>query len=324
MDENEVWRILSEQPLFEKDEPLKPFDEASWLELNMFMQNQLLRDVDVMGMAHGIEIRVPFLDKEFVDLSMSISDEVKSRGSLPKQLLIDSFKNTLPEPIWNRPKMGFGFPFRKWLSNNDFVQSLIPPDQNNYINFAGGNMHWSQFLSLVLLKYRGISDTSPRLSAQPGKNKETGSKSFSTNGASKNESFTNSKVKDVMFLTLRTFSLTGGIEKVSKVAGKALYELCENAGKNISIYSMYDKTGDVDEKYIPKKNFTGFGIKRLSFTQKAILRGIKNDVIILSHINLLPVGYFVKLFSPKTTLILIAHGIEAWKAFKGVKKDNAV
>ncbi|HSN07806.1 MAG TPA: glycosyltransferase family 4 protein, partial [Hanamia sp.] len=76
----------------------------------------------------------------------------------------------------------------------------------------------------------------------------------------------------------------------------------------------------IDEKYFPKENFTGFGIKRYRFTQKAVFRGIRNDVIILSHINLLPVGYLIKLFSPKTKLVLIAHGIEAWKAFKGLQK----
>ena len=104
------------------------------------------------------------------------------------------------------------------------------------------------------------------------------------------------------------------------MAGKALYDICETTGGDFSVYSMYDETNDIDEKYFPKKNFTGFGIKRLKFTQKAIASGVKNDVIFLSHINLLPVGYLIKLFSPKTKLVLIAHGIEAWKAFKGYKK----
>jgi len=56
------------------------------------------------------------------------------------------------------------------------------------------------------------------------------------------------------------------------------------------------------------------------FTRKCVSEGIKNDTVILSHANLLPVGYFIKLFSPKTKLILIAHGIEAWEPFKGFKK----
>ena len=121
------------------------------------MQNQLLRDVDVMSMAHGIEIRVPFLDREFVDLSMQINDQLKSQGNFPKQLLIDSFKDILPEPVWNRPKMGFGLPFKKWLANDELVKDLINPNGSDYKRFASGNMHWSQFLSLVLIKNRGVS-----------------------------------------------------------------------------------------------------------------------------------------------------------------------
>ena len=320
MDENEVWRILSGQPIFDKSRHLNSFDEASWIELNMFMQNQLLRDVDVMGMAHGIEIRVPFLDKEFVGLSMNINSRLKAEGPLPKQLLIDSFKDILPEAIWNRPKMGFGFPFKKWLANNDFVKAIISPEDANYKSFVSGSMHWSQFLSLLLIKNRGISHGSSVIANLQAPRKNAGFPKTNEVYTHTGEGFTNNRIKSVMFLTLRTFSLTGGIEKVSKVAGKALYDLCGDTGKSMSVYSMYDDSGDIDIKYFPRENFTGFGIKRMRFTQKAVLNGIKNDVVILSHANLLPVGYLVKLFSPKTRLVLIAHGIEAWKSFKGFQK----
>jgi glycosyltransferase involved in cell wall biosynthesis len=318
MDEKEVWNILSEKPIFESRQTLKSFDQASWIELNMFMQNQLLRDVDVMGMAHGIEIRVPFLDKEFVDLSMQIKGGLKEEGSLPKQLLIDSFKDILPEPIWNRPKMGFGFPFKKWLATSDFVTSLIPSRDANYKNFAAGSMHWSQFMSLMLVQYRGIRGGAyiePIFSRQSGIRPATIERIPPPEDKSINRA-----VQKVMFLTLRTFSLTGGIEKVSKVAGKALNDLCDEEGKAITVFSMYDAPADIDEKYFPKKNFTGFNVRRLSFTQKAIISGIRNDVVILSHVNLLPVGYLIKIFSPKTRLVLIAHGIEVWKRFSGLKK----
>jgi asparagine synthase (glutamine-hydrolysing) len=317
MEEMQVWQILSEQSRLESDQPLNSFDEASWIELNLFMQNQLLRDGDVMGMAHGIEIRFPFLDKDFVDLSTQINGRLKEEGPLPKQLLIDSFKDILPEPIWNRPKMGFGFPFKNWLASSDFVTSLIAPHDANYKSFAGGNMHWSQFMTLMLIRHRGISQNSfqrvslPKRETKPSlieKNKEP------------ERILPDRAVKKVIFLTLRTFSLTGGIEKVSKVAGKALNDLCEEAGRDLSIFSMYDRPNDINEKYFPKKNFTGFGIKRMGFTRKAVFKGIRNDVVILSHINLLPVGYLIKLFSPGTRLVLIAHGIEVWKTFRGIRR----
>ena len=315
MDEDEVWRILSQQPLFERRESLNPFNESSWVELNMFMQNQLLRDVDVMGMAHGIEIRVPFLDKEFIDLSLSINSKLKEEGPLPKQLLIDSFRDILPESIWNRPKMGFSFPFRKWLAKSDFAKSLGAYTNTGYKDFISGSMHWSQFLSLMLLENRGVTKPASTTAALYSK-RIMGMQHLE----GPTETVAHTADKNILFLTLRTFSLTGGIEKVSRVAGKALHDLCEDSGNRLSVLSMYDVSEDIDEKYFPKNNFTGFGIRRLRFTQKAISSGTGNDVIILSHLNLLPVGFLIKLLSPKKKLILIAHGIEAWKVFKGLRR----
>lgn len=307
--EEQVWKVLRDQPQCDNIRSLGTYNQASWLELNLFMQNQLLRDVDVMSMSHGIEIRVPFLDKEVVELAMNLKGDVKSKGQFPKQLLIDTFKEILPEPIWNRPKMGFGFPFKKWLENDDYVKSLIDPGSREYHRFASGTMHWSQFLSLILIKNRTAATISHKIS---------GKQLFSFNGYS--ERLQKKPVEKVMFLTLRTFSVTGGIEKVSKVAGKALDELCYEAGNELQVCSMYDEQGDVDEKYVNENSFTGFGIKRVKFTIECILKGSKFDTVILSHVNLLPVGYLVKIFSPKTRLVLIAHGIEAWQSFSRMKK----
>jgi asparagine synthase (glutamine-hydrolysing) len=118
------------------------------------MQNQLLRDADVMSMAHGLEIRMPFLDADFTRLSLQISSSVKYGGTLGKQLLIDSFKDILPEMIWNRPKMGFTFPFKEWLISSDYARDLLGNDTHgNYKKFKSGEIHWSQYLSSTLIAH---------------------------------------------------------------------------------------------------------------------------------------------------------------------------
>lgn len=150
--EEQVWKLLKEQPLCEDITKLGARNQAGWFETHLYMQNQLLRDADVMSMAHGIEIRTPFLDKEFIELSHQINSKIKYAGQRPKQLLIDSFKDILPEPIWKRPKMGFGFPFKKWLANNEYAKNIITPGNKDYKRFIDGSMHWSQFLALLLLK----------------------------------------------------------------------------------------------------------------------------------------------------------------------------
>lgn len=127
--------------------------------------------------------------------------------------------------------------------------------------------------------------------------------------------------KITLFLTLRIFSATGGIEKVSKIMGKALHELAaDRPGDSLKVYSMYDKLKDHNKKYFPASVFKGFGKNKLLFVLAATREGIRSGEVILSHINLLLAGFLIKVFSPRTKIILIAHGIEVWHSFPFWKK----
>lgn len=156
LEESEVWDILEEEPFLPDIHHLSPGNRASWMELNLYMQNQLLRDSDVMSMTHGVEIRVPFLDKEFVKLVLSISSAEKYSGGVGKQLLIDSFRQVLPTEVWNRKKMGFSFPFAEWLGKDEWVRSKMMSGGRESIaalqNFDKGHLHWSGLLTTLLLR----------------------------------------------------------------------------------------------------------------------------------------------------------------------------
>ncbi len=156
--EHEIWDILNDVPVFQDLPNLPLKEQASWMEWNIYMQNQLLRDADVMGMANSVEIRVPFLDDDFIRLVFSIDPAIKYKGKVLKPLLIRSYKNELPAAIWNRPKMGFSFPFAEWLSKSSFVKELMDDGNKatmlNYNRFMNGEMHWSHLMSLVLINNR--------------------------------------------------------------------------------------------------------------------------------------------------------------------------
>jgi asparagine synthase (glutamine-hydrolysing) len=158
--EKEIWTILEEQPLFMDISELENKNQASWMEFNLYMQNQLLRDSDVMSMIHGVEIRVPFLDDEIVRLAFKTDPAIKFEGPLAKQVLINSYKDLLPEAIWNRPKMGFSFPFAKWLRSSDYVENLMESGNiyalDKYKKFTNGKLHWSHMMSLIILNKRNI------------------------------------------------------------------------------------------------------------------------------------------------------------------------
>ncbi len=159
--EKQVWSILNEAPILTNITGLEYKNQASWMEFNLYMQNQLLRDSDVMSMIHGVEIRVPFLDDDAIRLALKIEPSIKFEGPKSKQLLINTFKDILPEEIWNRPKMGFSFPFAKWLSSSEYVKELMgnsnKNSKTNYSKFMNGKLHWSHMMSLIILSNRNVA-----------------------------------------------------------------------------------------------------------------------------------------------------------------------
>jgi asparagine synthase (glutamine-hydrolysing) len=94
---------------------LDPVNRVSYLESHFYMRNTLLRDSDFMSMAHGLELRVPFLDRALVEACFRIPGARKLEGNLPKNLLLASLGVELPMEIVNRPKRGFTLPFERWL-----------------------------------------------------------------------------------------------------------------------------------------------------------------------------------------------------------------
>ncbi|QNR85312.1 glycosyltransferase family 4 protein [Pedobacter riviphilus] len=128
------------------------------------------------------------------------------------------------------------------------------------------------------------------------------------------------KNRKVLFLSLHTFSLTGGIEKVSKTFAKTLDDLKASAQiKSYQVLSMYDDQPDL--AYVAKDSFKGYHGKKTAFGLTAIKAGLKADVIILSHVHLLLFARIIKMLKPGVRIVLFAHGIEIWNALAGWKKQ---
>jgi asparagine synthase (glutamine-hydrolysing) len=94
-----------------------PFSRVAALETVQYMRNQLLRDTDWAGMAHGVEIRTPFADIDFLkNLSPVIPLLDRQAG---KHALGLSPSRPLPIHIINRRKTGFDVPFKRWVSKSN-------------------------------------------------------------------------------------------------------------------------------------------------------------------------------------------------------------
>jgi len=82
------------------------------LDRSHFLADHNLNYTDKMAMACGVEVRVPFLDRDLVAFSERLPDRLKQRGGEGKYALREAMRSVLPDSILDRPKTGFGYPLR--------------------------------------------------------------------------------------------------------------------------------------------------------------------------------------------------------------------
>lgn len=98
-------------------------DAVSECELRFYMRNQLLKDSDVMSMAHGLELRVPLVDHSLFQRVSRVPAEWRLRRG--KRMLLEAVPE-VPEWVATAPKRGFVFPFERWIADgweDDFARA---------------------------------------------------------------------------------------------------------------------------------------------------------------------------------------------------------
>lgn len=103
-------------------------NQMLYWEMKYFLADHNLNYTDKLSMATGVEVRVPFLDKELVEFSTLIPPHLKMKGVTTKYLLKKMMERYLPKDIIYRSKTGFGAPVRQWILND--LQSTI----DNYLS----------------------------------------------------------------------------------------------------------------------------------------------------------------------------------------------
>jgi asparagine synthase (glutamine-hydrolysing) len=92
-----------------------PINRLMFVDMNTYLSDDLLLQVDRMSMAVSLEGRLPFLDHRLVEWAMALPGELKLRNGTTKYFLRQAMAHLLPPDILNRPKRGFGPPFDSWL-----------------------------------------------------------------------------------------------------------------------------------------------------------------------------------------------------------------
>jgi asparagine synthase (glutamine-hydrolysing) len=137
--------------------------DVARLETRLYLGSQLLRDLDVMSMAHSLEVRVPFVDH------LLLGEVWPDLGQYPglmrnKRLLHETLVLPLPSAAVDRPKQGFTLPFAKWmgaelepfvrsgmsfLARSGWIAEGAPDDTWNA--WRRGATHWSRPWALGVL-----------------------------------------------------------------------------------------------------------------------------------------------------------------------------
>jgi asparagine synthase (glutamine-hydrolysing) len=89
--------------------------KACVADLTTYLPCDILTKVDIASMAHGLEVRGPFLDYRLAEFAAALPLHLRYRRGKGKRILRAAFGDLLPAEIWNRAKMGFGVPLDHWL-----------------------------------------------------------------------------------------------------------------------------------------------------------------------------------------------------------------
>jgi len=142
---------------YEKD----PVNQMCNTDIQMFMVGLNLTYTDRASMASSVEVRVPFIDREVIEVAMRIDGALKYYKGESKYILKKVAEKYLPKEIIYRPKASFGAPIRSWISGalKDMVDNILSQD-----NIEKRGLFDSSYIrKLIDDDRRGIADNAYRI-----------------------------------------------------------------------------------------------------------------------------------------------------------------
>jgi asparagine synthase (glutamine-hydrolysing) len=135
--------------------------QTSWAELFGYTEPMLLRDSDVMSMASGLELRLPFMDHQFVEIALRMPQRFQRPGN---GLLLTACADLFPPGYLNRPNQGLALPMAAWMRAPllELCRSRLEVlQQSGWLDpawisqqwqaFEAGQLNWPRAWSLVVL-----------------------------------------------------------------------------------------------------------------------------------------------------------------------------
>ena len=107
-------------PYYRRARHLSDTEKMQYIDLNFWLQGDILLKADKMSMAHGLESRVPFLDRGVFTTAKNIPLEEKISRTNTKTVFREAARRYIPEAAAQKKKLGFPVPIRIWLRQDKY------------------------------------------------------------------------------------------------------------------------------------------------------------------------------------------------------------
>ncbi|GAB5051972.1 asparagine synthase (glutamine-hydrolyzing) [Pediococcus ethanolidurans] len=147
------------KPFYDESAQYNPITRMQFIDMHTWLNGDLLHNADRTTMAHSLELRTPFVDREVFKVAASIPADLRISHGTTKYILRKAVEGIVPDHVLHRKKLGFPVPIRFWLKNEmyDWARTIIQESQTEQY------FDKNYFLKLLDDHRDGVADNSRKL-----------------------------------------------------------------------------------------------------------------------------------------------------------------
>ncbi len=144
------------KPYFEKVKGLDDVTKKQYVDMFLWLPNDILLKADKMTMANSLELRVPYLDKEVLKLALTLQKEYKVKNKIGKYALRKAASSKIPKEWFDRPKLGFLVPIKEYLKQEKYYNIVKKEFEQDY---AKEFFNTEELIKMLDMHYKGEAQT---------------------------------------------------------------------------------------------------------------------------------------------------------------------
>lgn len=123
------------RPFYDASKGYDPIDRMQFIDIHTWLNGDLLLNADRTTMAHSLELRTPFLDKEVFKVARTLPSDIRIANGTTKYILRKAAESFVPDNVLYRKKLGFPVPIRYWLKDemNEWAKGIIRESATDHL-----------------------------------------------------------------------------------------------------------------------------------------------------------------------------------------------